>query len=204
MMPKNRILIQFAHPALHKSKVNRAMIEAVRHLPGVTFRDLYEIYPDLVIDVKHEQQLLRLHDLVLFQHPFYWYSAPSILKEWCDLVLEWGFAYGDGGDELRGKAWMHALTTGGPEQAYDPKGYNRFTVRQLLSPWDQTAHLCGMHFLAPYIEYGVLGLDSNEQIPRLAQRYKTLIETLRDTSMPWAQLTTGESISERLVSVARR
>lgn len=28
------------------------------------------------------------------QHPFYWYSTPALLKEWQDLVLEHGWAYG--------------------------------------------------------------------------------------------------------------
>lgn len=204
MTPKNKVLIQFAHPALQKSRVNKAMAKAVRELPGVTFRDLYEEYPDLVIDVKKEQQLLREHDLILFQHPFYWYSAPAILKEWCDLVLEWGFAYGDGGEALNGKAWMHALTTGGPEQAYHKTGYNRFTVRQLLNPWDQTAHLCGMHFLAPYIEFGVHSVASSTQLRTLSDRYAKAVEALRDTSAPWTHFTEGEQIQEKLVAYAQR
>ncbi len=51
------VLIQFAHPALEKSRVNRHLIQAVRDLPGVYFNDLYENYPDFQIDVAHEQEL---------------------------------------------------------------------------------------------------------------------------------------------------
>jgi glutathione-regulated potassium-efflux system ancillary protein KefG len=51
----SRVLILFAHPALHRSRMNLAMMEAVRDLEGVTFHDLYELYPDLHIDVATEQ-----------------------------------------------------------------------------------------------------------------------------------------------------
>lgn len=57
-------------------------------------QDLYEVYPTLNISAKREQKLLLEHDAIVFQHPFYWYSTPAILKEWQDIVLEHGWAYG--------------------------------------------------------------------------------------------------------------
>jgi glutathione-regulated potassium-efflux system ancillary protein KefG len=147
----NRVLVLFAHPALEKSRVNRHLIYAADGLEGVTFHDLYEEYPDFQIDVAREQELLRAHDVIILQHPFYWYSAPALLKEWLDPVLEHGFAYGTDGVELRGKTLMNAITTGGPRDAYQADGYNRFTIRQLLAPFDQTAALCGMRYLAPFV-----------------------------------------------------
>jgi glutathione-regulated potassium-efflux system ancillary protein KefG len=178
--PRNKILVLFAHPALHKSRVNRQMAAAASELPGVTFCDLYEKYPDLAIDIQAEQKTLLEHDVVVLQHPFYWYSTPSILKEWSDLVLEYGFAYGEGGDKLNGKLWIHALTTGGPAEAYRREGYNRFTIRELLAPLDQTAHLCQMPFLAPFTVHGTLRLDPKTEIPRMAAQYRELLEALRD------------------------
>ena len=75
------VLVLFAHPAIRKSRVNRRLVEAARGIDGVTVNDLYEAYPDLDIDVPREQQLLSDHDVVVMQHPFYWYSTPSSLKE---------------------------------------------------------------------------------------------------------------------------
>jgi voltage-gated potassium channel Kch len=98
-----RVLILFAHPALQKSTVNRRLISAVRGLRGVTINDLYEEYPDFDIEVGREQELLLNHDIIIFQHPFYWYSSPATLKQWEDLVLEYGFAYGKGGTRLQEK-----------------------------------------------------------------------------------------------------
>jgi glutathione-regulated potassium-efflux system ancillary protein KefG len=175
-----RVLILFAHPVLERSRVNRRLLDAVRALDGVTVRDLYELYPTLEIDVKAEQAALVAHDVIVFQHPFYWYSCPAILKEWQDLVLEHGWAYGKAGTQLRGKITLNAISTGGPEAAYRQGGYNRFTVRELLAPWDQTAHLCGMRFLAPFAVHGSLRVVGDEDVAGPRARYVQLIEALRD------------------------
>jgi glutathione-regulated potassium-efflux system ancillary protein KefG len=175
-----RVLVLFAHPVLERSRVNRRLVEAIRDLPGVTVHDLYEAYPTLAIDVKHEQQLLVAHDVIVFQHPFYWYSAPAILKEWQDLVLEHGWAYGAGGTQLRGKITLNALSTGGPEHAYRRGGYNRFTIRELMAPWDQTAHLCGMRFLAPFAVHSALRVATDDDIAAARVSYRRLLEALRD------------------------
>lgn len=173
-----RVLIQFAHPALEKSRVNRHLAGAVQNLPGVTFNDLYEVYPDFQIDVAREQELLLTHDVIVFQHPFYWYSSPSILKEWQDLVLEHGFAYGTGGTALRGKFLLNAVTTAGPQEAYRPEGYNHFTMRHLLSPFEQTANLCGMRYLAPLTVHRALSLKGPRDVEPHALRYRAAIEAL--------------------------
>jgi glutathione-regulated potassium-efflux system ancillary protein KefG len=82
-----RILVLFAHPSLDRSEVNRPMAEAVRDLDGITLVDLYAEYADFQIDIDREQQRLLEHDVIVFQHPLYWYSTPAIMKEWQDLVL---------------------------------------------------------------------------------------------------------------------
>lgn len=37
-----RILVLFAHPALHRSRINRRLIASIRDLENVTINDLYE------------------------------------------------------------------------------------------------------------------------------------------------------------------
>ena len=184
-MSMARVLILFAHPAVQKSRVNRHLADAVRTLEGITFRDLYEEYPDLYLNVKAEQELLVAHDVIVFQHPFYWYSSPAILKEWQDLVLEWGFAYGDNGTALRGKKFLTAITTGGPSEAYRREGFNYFTIRELLAPFEQTARLCGMEYLAPFVVHAVNSF-SKEDIVAAAQDYRRVITMLRDSG-EWMQ-----------------
>ena len=95
-----KILINFAHPAKSHSNINKALRKAVETLDNVTVNDLYANYPDFMIDIKREQALCEAHDIIIFQHPFYWYSTPAIIKEWFDLVLEHGWAYGSEGKAL--------------------------------------------------------------------------------------------------------
>lgn len=175
-----RVLIQFAHPVYERSAVNRPLLEAVRDLDGVTVNDLYEEYPTLAIDVRREQALLLEHDVIIFHHPFYWYSTPAILKQWQDMVLEHGWAYGERGDRLRDKLTFNVTTTGGPASAYERGGTNRFTVRELLAPWEQTANLCGMRFLAPFVAHGALRPAADLGLPALVDAYRRVIAALRD------------------------
>lgn len=171
----NKVLIQFAHPAYQKSRAGRALVSGIQDLPGVTFRDLYELYPDQLIDVKEEQRQLLSHDVIVFQHPFYWYSTPALLKEWSDLVLEYDFAYGPKGDRLHGKKWLQVCTMGGPEEVYQRSGYNYFSVRELMAPLEQTARLCGMSFEEPFTFHGA-GRASDEDLKKAAERYRNRIE----------------------------
>jgi glutathione-regulated potassium-efflux system ancillary protein KefG len=173
------VLILFAHPAFERSRVHRRLVEAVVELPGVTFHDLYEAYPDFDVDVRREQELLAAHEIIVLQHPFYWYSTPPLIKQWEDLVLEHGWAYGSGGTALHGKRLLSVISAGGPQKAYCPDGYNRFSIRQLLTPIEQTARLCGMEYLPPFVVYGTLRLDETE-IGAVAREYGRLIEALRD------------------------
>jgi glutathione-regulated potassium-efflux system ancillary protein KefG len=183
MPAPRRVLVNFAHPALDRSRVNRRLFDAARRVEGVTTRDLYDLYPGFSIDVQAEQAVLAEHDVLVFQHPFYWYSMPSLLKEWQDLVLELGWAYGAGGTALRGKTVLHVITTGGTAEAYRAEGRNRFTIRHLVAPLDQTAHLCGMRFLAPMAIHGALGLSSDDAVAPHASRYVRALEGLRDGTL---------------------
>ena len=172
------VLILFAHPSFQTSRVNRALVKAVRDISGVTFHDLYEEYPDFFIDVRREQELLMRHEVVVFQHPFYWYSCPALLKEWQDVVLEHGFAYGEKGIALRGKSFLSAITTGGPSEAYSAGGYNNFSIRQLLVPFEQTANLCGMKFLEPHVVHGTHKLVDESDLAAVAEGYRRRIKGL--------------------------
>jgi putative NADPH-quinone reductase len=151
---QKRVLILFAHPSGERSEVNVPVYDASKGREGVTLVDLYGEYPDYRIDVDQEQQRLRDHDVIVFMFPLYWYSTPSILKEWQDLVLEYGFAYGAEGTELKDKIFLCALSAGAAAEAYHADGYNRFTIRDLLQPLEQMANLCGMQYLPPFALFG--------------------------------------------------
>lgn len=163
-----KILVLFAHPYPHASRVNAAMRQAIGDLPHVRVHDLYDLYPDFDIDVEHEQAALLEHDVLVLQHPLYWYSGPALLKEWIDSVLRYGWAYGPGGDKLQGKDCVQAISTGSPTQAYEAAGYNGHTVMEFLRPFERTAALCGMNYRAPFLFQGVNRRAADEVLAHAA------------------------------------
>lgn len=174
-----KILLLFAHPALEKSRVHAAMLKRVQKIGDITINDLYQQYPFFDIDVAREQQLLVSHDIFVFQHPFYWYSVPAIIKQWQDLVLEHGWAYGKKGRMLEGKKMFHAITSGGRAESYNKEGYNSYSIPELLRPIERTAKLCQMEYWPPYVIHGTHRMVEND-INVQATRYAALIAALRD------------------------
>ncbi len=62
-VPKYSVLIIFAHPYLHRSRVNHRLIEKVKGLDGVVVNDLYQTYSNFHIDTELEQVLTRMFHL---------------------------------------------------------------------------------------------------------------------------------------------
>ena len=194
-----RTLVLFAHPALEKSRVHSRLLAALPPRPELTVHDLYEQYPEYWIDVDREKALLTTHDLIVMQHPFYWYSTPPLLKQWMDLVLEHGWAYGAGGTALRGKWLINVVSTGGSERAYQREGHNRFTVRELLAPIEQTARLCGMSYLPPYVVFGSHRLDPPD-IEREAEAFGRAMALLATAPLDPAALDGEATLNAALAS----
>lgn len=175
-----KILVNFAHPAKARSKINKALLEAINQLEGVTINDLYANYPDFMIDVKREQALCASHDIIVFQHPLYWYQTPAIMKEWLDLVLQHGWAYGSKGNALVGKLFVQAITAGGDENTYHRDGVNYFSIGELTSPYRATANLCGMVWQPPFMVHGIHRGVAEDEVTIHAENYRRWLIALRD------------------------
>ena len=175
-----KVLVYYAHPGHQYSHVNREMVKRAKAVNGITFIDLYAEYPRFNIDVELEQQRLLAHDTILFQFPLFWYSTPSLIKEWQDLVLEYGFAYGTGGDKLKGKRVMMAVSCAGSEEAFSREGYQNRPIRTFLSPLEQMACLCQMTFYPPYVLFSALHAPHDDAMEQHADGYRKLLLALRD------------------------
>ena len=190
-----KLLVYYAHPGHKHSHANKAMVAEAKKVDGITFVDLYAEYPRFEIDIDREQQRLLDHDVILFQFPMFWYSTPSLIKEWQDLVLEHGFAYGADGDKLAGKCMILAVTAGGPKDAYTEAGYQAHPIRAFLTPLEQTAKLCQMDFSAPYVLYGSLQAPEDGRIESHVRGYRKLLEAIRDDRYDLPAAVHGEVIS---------
>jgi glutathione-regulated potassium-efflux system ancillary protein KefF len=176
------VLVIAAHPHLRHSRANRALLRAAAQTPAA-LRDLYALYPDYLVDVAAEQAALAQAQLLVWQHPVHWYSSPPLMKLWIDEVLAFGWAYGPGGDALRGKDLWLVASTGGPEESYRPDSYNRYFFDAFLPPFEQTAALCGMRFLPPLLLHGA-HRATDEQIDAHAQLYAQRLRSYPD----WPEL----------------
>jgi glutathione-regulated potassium-efflux system ancillary protein KefG len=67
-------------------------------------------------------------------------------------------------------------------------------MRQLLTPIEQTASLCGMVYLPPFVVHGTFGL-SDEGISRHAAVYRRTIEALRDGGIDPGDVETLERLN---------
>jgi len=173
----NRVLILFAHPRFEKSKTNCALLAGADKIDGVTLHDLYEQYPDFNIDVDREKEHLTRHDMIVWHFPFYMYGAPAMLKQWMDLVLEYNWAHGSRGKALKDKMVFCALSTGGARDSYGANQINRFTIREFLVPFEQTANLCKLIYLPPFVVHGT-HLLSDQQLATQVALYQRLLSQM--------------------------
>lgn len=195
-----KVLVLFGHPAFQKSIVNKHLVECIQDMPNVTFHDLYEAYPEMDIDIDAEQQLLKAHDCVVFHHPLYWYSAPAIFKEWQDLVLEHGWAYGGKGKHLEGKYFFSAITAGAPRESYAEDAYQGSTMRQFLLPYFRMAKSCSMVALPPFVVHGTHEVtDSGCSI--FSKQYRLLLQMLADDAVDIESLLTFDYANDFLNEV---
>lgn len=154
------VLVLYAHPSPQRAPLMRALSGAARELPGVLVQDLYELYPDFDVDGAHERSLLAKARLLVLLHPIRWYGMPSLLKEWMEVVLRPGWAYGlDGGGALRGKGFWLVTTTGSGPDAYRPGGLHGRPFADFLPPFEQAAALCGMDWIEPLVMHGAAHID---------------------------------------------
>lgn len=101
-----KVLLISGHPHLDQSLANRTVIDALKAHWGdaLEVRDLGAMYGAYgPVDVKAEQEAIVRADAIVIQYPMYWYSMPAVLKGYLDDVYAYGFAYGTGGEALKGK-----------------------------------------------------------------------------------------------------
>ncbi|MTI11805.1 NAD(P)H-dependent oxidoreductase, partial [Sansalvadorimonas verongulae] len=153
----SKVVVISGHPDLERSYTNTIILDELqKKADDIEVHKLDELYPDYQINVEAEQKALLEADAIVLQFPYYWYSVPALMKKWIDDVFSFNFAYGPEGDKLKGKHFILSLTVGGPEESYDPLGYNHFTIEETLRPLQQTAYLAGMVFQKPVYSHGMV------------------------------------------------
>lgn len=163
-------LVMITHPEMNKSIVNSMWKEALIEA-DIDVVDLYELYPDSKLDVSEEQQRLLKYNKVIFQFPFYWYSSPPLLKQYLDEVFLFNYAYGPEGTKLKGKLFGLAVTVGSPESDYTAQGFNKYTLNELLTPFEATFNYIGAKYIGYFAQFGTVNHATTSELIEGTKRY---------------------------------
>ena len=129
----------------------------------------------IAADIQAELDKLLWADLVIFNFPIYWFSAPAILKGWFDRVLVSGICYGgkrfydQGG--LAGKKALVTVTLGGRDHMFG-EGAIHGPLEDMLRPILRgTLAYTGMTVLPPFVAWHVpyIGNDARQDFLRQYQ-----------------------------------
>ncbi|WP_295769158.1 NAD(P)H-dependent oxidoreductase [uncultured Mucilaginibacter sp.] len=152
-----KTLIIVTHPNISESVINKRWIEELKKLPEkYTVHQLYELYPDERIDVESEQRLIEQHDKIVFQFPYYWFNAPSLLKKWLDVVMTHGWAYGSkSGYKMKGKKIALAISLGVDESELGKSAKYKYTLNELTRPFELSFEYVKANYQAPFAFYGM-------------------------------------------------
>jgi glutathione-regulated potassium-efflux system ancillary protein KefG len=175
-----KAVVLCANPLFEKSLVHHQLSVALKEVDHISWIDLYELYPDFDINIKKEQKRLEAFDVIIFQHPIYWYSCPPLLKQYIDLVFEYDWAYGKKGNALKDKYFFQIISTGGTKEGYCSSGKDGFTIRELLQPFHQTAMTCKMIPLPPFVVHGARKINEIELQSISQQLQKVLLKLLEN------------------------
>lgn len=171
------LVLVLAHPYPDRSRANRQLLDAVRDIPGLDLRSLYDLYPNFDIDADAEQAALERASVVIWQCPMYWYSVPGLLKHWFDKVLVRGWAYGAQGTKLHGKRCLWVTTTGGDEAAFGEHGMHGHDFTAFEPAIKQTAVFCGMRWEPPFV-VNAAHRAAPAQLASRATAYRARLEQL--------------------------
>lgn len=126
-------MVLFAHPYFEHSTTNVRMIECYEGIENITFRDLYEDYPDFHIQPFKERKRIVDFDRIIFHFPLIWFGLPPLLKLWIDEVFDIRWITEDGLNILSGKDAIIVTSVGGRHSSYTSLGKYGVSVETLLA-----------------------------------------------------------------------
>lgn len=168
-----KIVVLLAHPHIDKSHMNATLIKAAEQVEGVQVVNIYD-YP---VTPEAYQEVISHAKGIVYEFPFYWMSAPHLLKQWTDEVF---MAFTQEQGMIEGKEFMVAVTTGSEEAAYQHNGRNLYTMEEYLRPYEGMANHTKMHWNKPFVVYGVPNdpKKAEADLQAGAEKYKQVLTEL--------------------------
>jgi putative NADPH-quinone reductase len=177
-------LIISGHPNFEKSFANKTIIDELENSDlDIEVRHIEKMYPDFKIDVKAEQTAILQHNTIVLQYPVYWYNMPAILKHWFDVVFDYQFAYGPGGNKIKNKNLLPSFTVGSVESKYSALGDHHFRMYEFCKNIEQTAYYTKMNYIDPVYFHGTFltaGVTQEQVRNKAKEHAKRLIARLME------------------------
>ena len=158
----------------------------------------------IAADIQAELDKLLWADLVIFNFPIYWFSAPAILKGWFDRVLVSGICYGgkrfydQGG--LAGKKALVTVTLGGRDHMFGNDAIHGPLEDMLRPILRGTLAYTGMSVLPPFVAWHVPYISNDARQDFLRQYQDRLQHLENDQPLEFVRL---DQFDERLYPLPR-
>ncbi len=151
-----KTLVLVAHPQVDDSATQEFLKTSADYLPEVIWHPIDALYQSGHFDQQREQQLLWQFDRIIFQFPMYWYSAPASLKQYMDDVFTRNYVIAK--QHLKGTELGLAISLGDAVSDFQAGGREKFTISELMRPFEAFANKAGMVYLKPFIinQFGYL------------------------------------------------
>ena len=163
-----KVVVLLAHPNMENSQANKTLFDVIKDMEEVAVFNLYEMPSEDLLNMDAWSRIISHATVLIYQFPFYWMSAPSLLKQWQDRI----FTYLAKTPAVAGKPLLVATTTGSEFDADRSGGRNRFTVDELLRPYQAGAVHAGMVWQTPFVVYGMGTPEAEKNIAQAADLYK--------------------------------
>ena len=124
-----KVVILLAHPNIKESQANKALVDAVSDMEGVAVFNLYELSQEIAFNIDEWSKIISDASAVIYQFPFYWMSAPSLLKKWQDEV----FTFLSKTPAVAGKPLTVVTTTGSEYEQWRQKPFHYGRIITSLS-----------------------------------------------------------------------
>lgn len=175
-----KTLVIVIHPNIQDSVINKRWIEELGKYPEKFYvHQLHEVYPDEKIDVSAEQRMIEKYHKIVFQFPLYWFNCPPFFKKWLDEVLTYGWAYGSKSSyKVSGKKIALAVSVGIDEHEYNVCGKYKYTLEQLMAPFELTFKYIKADYRPFLAYYGIELNSSREWIEKSVPLYIDFLESM--------------------------
>ncbi|MDU1920110.1 NAD(P)H-dependent oxidoreductase [Enterobacter sp.] len=175
-----KTLVIVSHPNFEQSLITKALQNTALAMPGVTVRNLESLYGNnsAAIDVAAEQAACMDVDRIVFLYPTHWFNLTPMLKAYLNVAWTYGWAFGPGGEALKGKELLVVTSAGASEFTYSDNGLINCTMADVLSPLKASALYIGMKFAVPLAFYGVMNATEND-IASFQKRFAVRIQSDR-------------------------